>query len=66
MKVEKIRIMLLNDTLQDFRVRLHTLHSEPTTLKLEPRKIKTVFMETDTVMVKIWDGNVILIQDRGN
>ena len=55
----KTRIIVFNDTKEELVIRL-----PPTATKLEPKKMKAIFLPTNDVFFKIWDGNVIMFQPK--
>ena len=58
-------IRLFNDTRKTLNVRINIKDSVPSNTTVEPQKCIAIFTKTDDVLVKLWEGNVLLIQDRG-
>ena len=58
-------IRVFNDTRKTLNVRINIKDSVPSNTTVEPQKSIAIFTKTDDVLVKLWEGNVLLIQDRG-
>lgn len=60
---KKTTIKVLNDTNKELVVRQNIRGMLPTTVKVQPRKAVAVFMRTDEIFLKVWNGNVIMLKD---
>jgi len=56
-------LQIFNDTQKELTLRINIKDSLPSVTKVEPQHIKAVFMQTEEVLIKLWNDNVLLVQD---
>jgi len=46
-------------------LRLNITGVLPTVVTIKPKQQKALFMRTNTLLFKIWNDNIVMVQDRG-
>jgi len=58
-------IRVFNDTTKTWIVRIVTKDNIPTSTAVQPQKSILANTQSEELLVKLWNNNVLLVQDRG-
>ena len=59
-------LYVLNDTTKELILRVNLKDALPSVTKVKPLNTKLIKVQSEDVLVKLWDNNVLLIQERQN
>lgn len=57
-------LYVLNDTTKELILRVNLKDALPSVTKVKPLNTKLIKVQSEDVLVKLWDNNVLLIQER--
>jgi len=57
-------LRIFNDTTKELVLRVNLRSASPSWVKVKPLDSKIIKVQSEEVLVKLWDNNVLLIQER--
>ena len=61
--VQRKMIKIFNDTKEVMTLRVHHKGALPVVTEIEPQMGKAIFNINNDVLIKVWDNNVVLVQE---